>query len=265
MLPNFLGIGAPRAGTSWIARNLAQHPDVFIPYKKEVHFFDASYEKGLSYYEAEFQGWSTEKAVGEITPKYLHYEPAATRIKADLPDVKLIVSLRNPIERAYSSYWKSRASFPDEELVSFAERRQVLPDLVEAGLYHKHLDRYFSLFGRERIAIVFFEDIKSCPEKVLHDLFDFIEVDSTFIPSTLHHKINAGAAQGTLGRSKMLELLAKTFRRMQWAKMSATLEEANSTELPPMPPEIRAELTEIYREPNARLQDLLGRDLSAWG
>ena len=160
MLPNFLGIGAARAGTTWIARNLAQHPAVFIPYKKELHFFDANFDKGTAHYAAEFQGWSNQKAVGEITPKYLHHEAAADRIKATLPAAKLIVSLRNPVERAYSSYWKSRASFPDEKLVSFAERHKVLPDLVEAVLYHKHLARYFALFLYQQIVVLFFFDIK---------------------------------------------------------------------------------------------------------
>lgn len=265
MLPNFLGIGAARAGTTWIARNLAQHPDVFVPYKKELHFFDGNFAKGVAYYEAEFQGWADQKAVGEITPKYLHHEDAAARIKETLPNAKLIVSLRNPIERAYSSYWKSRASFPDDKLVSFVERREVLPDLVEAGLYYKHLERYFALFGRQQIAILLFDDIEQRPEQALRDLFMFLEVDPTFVPSTLHHKINAGAAQGKMGRSKFLEMLARTFGRMQMAKVSAKLEEANSSDLPPIPAEIRLELAEIYRQPNAILQDMLGRDLSAWG
>ncbi|MCB0125417.1 MAG: sulfotransferase [Caldilineaceae bacterium] len=264
MLPNFLGIGAPRAGTTWIARNLAQHPDVFIPHKKELHFFDANFEKGLPYYEAEFQGWHNEKAVGEITPKYLHHEDVANRIKATLPHAKLIVSLRNPIDRAYSSYWKSRASFPDEKLTTFAERRKVLPDLIEAGLYHKHLERYFQNFPREQITVLLFDDIEARPDSVLRDLFAFLEVDPTFVPSTLHNKINAGAAQGQMGRSKILEMLARTFGRLHMAKMSATLEAANSSELPPMSPEIRAELTEIYRQPNAILQEMLDRDLSVW-
>ncbi len=270
MLPNFLGIGAARAGTTWIARNLAQHPDVFIPYKKELHFFDSDladsdFAKGIAAYEAEFQGWSNQRAIGEITPKYLHHEAAAGRIKATLPAAKLIVSLRNPIERAYSSYWKSRASFPDDTLVSFAERRKVLPDLVEAGLYHKHLARYFALFPRQQIAILLFDEIETQPEKVLRELFTFLEVDPTFVPATLHNKINAGAAQGKMGRSKLLEMLARTLGRLRLAKVSAKLEEANSSELPPMSPEIRAELTEIYRQPNALLQEMLGRDLSVWG
>ncbi|MCB0060706.1 MAG: sulfotransferase [Caldilineaceae bacterium] len=265
MLPNFLGIGAARAGTNWIARNMAQHPDVFLPYKKELHFFDAHYEKGPAQYEAEFAEWSGQKAVGEITPKYLHDEHAASRIYELLPDAKLIVSLRNPVDRAYSSYWKSRASFPDETLATFAERRKVLPDLVEAGLYHKHLERYFALFPREQIHILLFEEIESAPERVLADLFTFLAVDAAFVPTTLHNKINAGAAQGAMGRSKVLELLARSFGRLGIAKMSARLEEANQRDVPEMDAATRAELTAIYRQPNAILQEMLGRDLSAWG
>ncbi|MCB0109811.1 MAG: hypothetical protein KDE53_28005, partial [Caldilineaceae bacterium] len=154
--------------------------------------------------------------------------------------------------------------FPDEKLTTFAERRKVLPDLIEAGLYHKHLERYFQNFPREQITVLLFDDIEARTDSVLRDLFAFLEVDPTFVPSTLHNKINAGAAQGQMGRSKILEMLARTFGRLHMAKMSATLEAANSSELPPMSPEIRAELTEIYRQPNAILQEMLDRDLSVW-
>ena len=211
-----------------------------------------------------FAEWSDEKAIGEITPKYLHEEWAAARIRQDLPDVRLIVSLRNPIDRAYSQYWKSRASYPDDQLVTFAQRQQVLPDMVEIGMYHKHLERYFALFPRKQIHILLFDDIEQRPEATLRDLLTFLDVDPTFVPSTLHNKINAGAAQGAMGRSKWLEMLARSFGRMGIAKVSARLEAMNHSEVPPMEADIHAELRDIYREPNALLQEMLGRDLSAW-
>ncbi|MBA3731354.1 MAG: sulfotransferase domain-containing protein, partial [Gammaproteobacteria bacterium] len=107
MLPNFLIIGASRCGTTWMANNIKSHPDVFMPPKKELHFFDASFDKGWDYYASFFpdKKCARYRAIGEATPAYLYMPQVARLIKSRLPDVKMIVSLRNPIDRAYSQYW----------------------------------------------------------------------------------------------------------------------------------------------------------------
>lgn len=106
MLPNFLIVGAARAGTTSLYYYLKQHPDVFMSPKKEIDFFDVdkNFEKGLDWYERYFEGYTGQKAIGEASPLYMYLEKVPKRIAKVIPDVKLIFILRNPVDRAYSHY-----------------------------------------------------------------------------------------------------------------------------------------------------------------
>jgi hypothetical protein len=265
MLPNFLGVGAARAGTTWIARNLAEHPDVFLPRKKELHFFDRHFQDGVPVYEAEFEGWSGQSAIGEITPQYFHNEVVATRIKELVPSVKLLFCLRNPIDRAYSHYWKSKASFPDPTNATFEEKLDTLPEIINVGYYFDHLQRYIMLFPGEQIHILLFDELEEQPGKVLREMYSFLNVDPTFTPALMNQKINAGASQGNLGKSKLLWYLYRLFNRAGVHQVAKSLEKANTQELPPMLPETRQKLAKIYRDQVRQLEDLIKRDLSCWG
>lgn len=265
MHPNFLGIGAARSGTTWIARNLEQHPDIFLPSKKELHFFDRHYDDGIASYEQEFAGWTGQKAVGEITPAYLHTEEVAARIHAHLPAARLIVCLRNPIDRAYSSYWKQKASFPENTKGSFEEQLAVRPDMIQVGFYYDHLMRYLRLFRREQMHIVLNDDIEGQPDEVLRGLYRFLEVDDTFKPPTTKHRINAAASQGNMAKSKLGWLLYRGLSRAGAHGLANRLERLNSQEVPAMRPETKAHLRQVYREQTLLLQEFLQRDLSGWG
>jgi len=112
ILPTFLFIGAEKAGTTWFYARLKEHPDIFVPETKELHFFNKynsnlekmdRFEKlGLNYYQRFFQRYAGEKAIGEVCPMYLCDPCAPVRIRQTLPQVKLIACLRNPADRAYS-------------------------------------------------------------------------------------------------------------------------------------------------------------------
>jgi hypothetical protein len=265
MLPNFLGIGAQRAGTSWLARNLMQHPQVYLPHAKELHFFDRHYEEGVAYYEHEFAGWAGQPAVGEVTPRYLHDERAAARIKELLPNARLIVSLRHPVDRAYSSYWKSKATFPDPNDASFEEKLESNPEIIRVGMYYEHLTRYLKLFPREQLHISLFDDINSHPAALLREVFAFLKIDETFVPSVINDRINAGASQGNLAKSRWLWYLYRGLRRLGYTSLAKKVEQQNRAELPPMRPETRKKLFEIYRGQVDQLSTLIDRDLSCWG
>src|SRR5947208_7454350 len=106
MLPNFIGIGAPKAGTTWLAKCLAEHPQVFMAAVKKTNFFDyAAIEGRMTEYEIHFAGAEGKKAVGEYSVRYLLSAHAPERIQQILPGVRLIVSFRNPIDQVYSHYW----------------------------------------------------------------------------------------------------------------------------------------------------------------
>ena len=106
-LPNFLCIGAERSGTTWLYEVLKIHPEVYLyPYIKEINFFSEHYQKGLNWYKQFFNGSrkSSYKAIGDISPQYFHEKEAASRIAQDLPNIRLILFLRNPVNRAFSEY-----------------------------------------------------------------------------------------------------------------------------------------------------------------
>ena len=107
-LPDFLGIGAQKAGTTYLYSLLSEHPQVFLSSPKELHFFSLHYQKGLAWYQDQFKFAATDKCCGEITPYYMFHPLASKRIRKHLPNVKLIVLLRDPVERALSQFFHSR-------------------------------------------------------------------------------------------------------------------------------------------------------------
>jgi hypothetical protein len=110
VLPNYLIIGAQKAGTSSLFNYLSMHPQVKNSYKKEVHYFDKNYDKPINWYKQYFPfkfGVNDKTMIGEATPNYLYHPFVAGRIKKTIPDVKMIVLLRNPVERVISQYFQA--------------------------------------------------------------------------------------------------------------------------------------------------------------
>ena len=177
MLPNFMIIGAPRSGTTWIEKNLREHPEVFLAKDKELHFFDQQYEKGIEYYESFFSGAHGKKAVGEATPDYLHgaysRNDIPTLIHKHVPDVKLIASLRNPTERAYSRFWNSKAFYDRNINMSFEDKLEDRPEFIAEGMYCDQLERFYDLFPRENILILLFDDLKADPAQFMRRIYEF--------------------------------------------------------------------------------------------
>lgn len=264
MLPNFLGLGAARAGSTWIAQNLKQHPDIYLPGKKEVHFFDRHYQAGWPYYEEQFSSWSGQRMVGEITPQYFH-NPAVPQLIADhLPKIKLFVCLRNPIDRAYSHYWRLIAVSAFDQNTSFEEVINAPNDVLEVGCYYNHLQRYFSFFPEKQILVLIFDDLENSPEVFLAQIYDFLEVDNQPTLPLANQKINAAASLQNLSRSKLMWQLYRLVSRLRIYPLADRLQRLNSRDLPPMQPETHQFLVNYYQEQIDGLQKLIDRDLSNW-
>lgn len=266
MLPNFLVIGAPRAGSTWIHENLKLHPEIFVPtHKKEIHFFDWNYSKGTVFYENIFKDAGKFKAVGEVTPSYLHKAEVAPRIKEHIPDVKLIVCLRNPVDRLYSRYWNSKAKYESNKDKSFEDKIRQKPEFIEEGYYDEHLSRYLSLFDREKILVLFFEDMTQDPAGFLKKIFSFLNVNTAFVPEGIDRKVNAAAGKRKLAKNKFLYYFHKALGKAGFKKLAYKIAEKNKIKLPKMDSETRAWLiNEIYFTHNKNLASLLKVDLSHW-
>ncbi len=189
MKPNFLGIGAVRGGSTWLHEVLKSHPDFYLPSKrKEVQYFTRFYDKGPKFYESFFPEHQILKSgckwYGEITPGYLR-EPQAPRRIAELGTIKKIVmTVRNPIDRAYSHYkWHIQLHNESITFMQFYSNRQgKLRSLaIENGLYAKFLKQYLQHFHREQFLIIPFEEIVERPSAIYSQLKDFFNLEEDFI------------------------------------------------------------------------------------
>ncbi|MFY9588073.1 MAG: sulfotransferase [Actinomycetota bacterium] len=271
MLPNFLIIGAPKAGTTALAASLAAHPQVYVAPEKEVHFFDDQWARGLDWYAERFAGAREERALGEASPTYMYVDPALERIAETVPAAKLIVCLRNPIDRAYSHYWWMRALFEEHtfedtvrrELAGETREMGVRP-YVRSGEYLTRLKRIREILPASPLHVMILEDLRTDPEPTYAAVCRFLEVDDTEAPGDLSEIRNPAY------RLRFPWLRKAMFRFHARRRLGATLVDRIDLwnrvpfRYPSMDPATRATLERHYARPNADLAAWLGRDLSAW-
>ncbi|NEO98888.1 MAG: sulfotransferase [Symploca sp. SIO2E9] len=296
-MPNFLIIGAPKAGTSTIYDYLNQHPQIYMSPEKEPMFFAFKGEKmsfcgpgddqDVNYYAVTdietycnlFKGVSNEIAIGEASTTYLYSQRAPGRIHHHLPNAKLIAILRNPVDRAYSNF-----------LHFVRDCREPLTDFTQAleqeeirihnnwgyfwhyrhqGFYYGQLKRYFNTFDQGQIKVYLYEDFTANPLSLLQDIFQFLGIDETFVPD-MSIRLNVSgipknkALNNFLREPNPIKDAIKLFLPDRLGpRLKAHLHRRNLAK-PELSPEVRAEVLQVYREDLLKLQDLIERDLSKW-
>lgn len=273
-LPTFLGIGAPRCGTTWLHHLLSDHPDVYVPVRrKEVEFFNEYYDRGLQWYEQFFPS-ETEavryQAIGEISPRYLYHASCPERI-ASVPSItRLILMVRNPVERAYSNYgffvqhMNFRGSFED-----FLSRE---PWAVQLGFYSLRLKDYLRYFSRDQVLVLLFEqavtdvsgtkDALACFLEIASERFSAMvgatRVNASFVP-----KARLASALYTKAFYKLrqwnLDWISKLMRKLGVERLLS-----QGGQLPPMREETWLHLAEIYAGEIEEFESLLQVDLACW-
>jgi hypothetical protein len=174
-LPNFLFIGPDKSGSSWIQKVLRHHVDVFLPPAKDIYFFDQNFDKGVGWYERYFRDGEGREVIGEICHDYLFHPEVPMRIRGVLgADVKLMVCLREPVERSYSAYLNMRKN--GWEIGTFDEAVRADPTLLGHGQYGTHLSRFYEVFPKEQIYIGIFDDLRKDPVSFLNSLTDWLQV-----------------------------------------------------------------------------------------
>jgi hypothetical protein len=263
LLPNYVCIGAQRAGTTWIHNCLREHPEVLVPQEKECHFFDENFEKGVAWYEKKFRVTEGAKAVVDVTPNYLDVPDAAPRMATIIPLAKLFVVLRDPVSRAYSAYTLFRSRF---EGLSFREACEQRPYLIDLGMYHKHLSRFFRYYPREQIRVFFYQQLENSPDAFLRDLFAFLGADPTFHPPSARSRPNRvifPGIQNALRKAGLgwgIELVKRTalgnsIRQIQAARSSFGTELSGD--------DIRY-FRGVFGDDVRKLEKMLDCDLSSW-
>lgn len=276
---DFLGIAAPRSGTTWIAECLREHPEICLSSPKETYFFGTDkYEKfGLKWYQKHFH-CKPNQIKGEYDAGYFLSEKAAKQIKKHFPEIKLIACLRNPAERAFSNYLSAQSS--SKKTKGFLEIIKENPQTLERGLYYKHLKKYFELFPKENILINIYEDIEKKPKSFIKKIYRFLEVNENFIPKKINQKSNiskkyrvpfikkiAGKTIKKLENSNYGVNILNFFRKIGLKKCFLFFEKLNSKKFnqkPTISSEAKQYLKNYYLEDIKNLEKLINRDLSHW-
>jgi hypothetical protein len=192
MNPNFLCVGTQKSGTTFLYHILKQHPQVFLPIKKELHFFDdqSNYKKGMQFYlKQNFSTVKNEAAIGEISPGYMYFDYVPKRIYEELGNkIKFIFILRDPVKRAYSHYLMSCAKgFENQDFenalnlendrIKKSHMKNKKFSYFHRGLYAAQIKEYVKFFPIENMKFIKFEDFISNKEDVLKEVCEFLEVD----------------------------------------------------------------------------------------
>lgn len=184
--PDFLYIGASKAGSTWIYNALKEHPELCIPDAKDIQFFDYYYDKGFSWYESFFKICGFKKK-GELSHDYFLYETCAKRIYEYNSKIKLIVTLREPIDKTISAfiYNKSTELSTGQNFIEYA----FSPKIIKLSSYYENLKPFYELFPAENILITFYDDLKNDNKKFIQDIFMFLNVGYDYVPSVVGKKI----------------------------------------------------------------------------
>jgi hypothetical protein len=292
--PNFFIVGAPKCGTTALYTYLKAHPEVFMPVRKEPHFFGRDLDhlpidaQTLDEYLGLFADSHGEPRIGEASVWYLVSKTAAREIKDFAPGAQIIVVLRNPVDMVYSLYQQN--IYVGAETLSFAaaldaepERRagQRIPRTVrrrqalwyrEVASYTEQVARYFDTFGREVVHIVIFDDFKADTRGSYRSTLEFLSVDPCF--ETEFAVVNRSKLVRNrtfhYGYTRLEQLGMRHLPHRWWPYYRrffiSILRTINTYKAPrpPLDPDLRMRLQADFRPEVEQLSALLGRDLTAW-
>ena len=245
MLPNFVHIGSAKAASTLLWEICKEHPEIYVPKDWDnPNFFTVHYHRGIEWYEKYYFGnVGKEKAIVDFSNSYIVFPPAIERVARHLPGAKLTVTLRNPVERTYrswaASHYQGKWGLNPAKGIGIPFDRLLHPNgtsyfraWVDPGFYASHLSRVFQFFSRDSVFIMLYDDLTENPSLFLKRYFEFMGVDPDFSSLLLSEDINADTKEAHQGEG--------------------------------MTPEMRSELHKVFKDDIARLEDILGRDLSHW-
>lgn len=295
-LPNFLHVGAAKTGTTSLYHYLRQHPDVFMSPKKGPEFFVSRFRNGFGKgpgdgskpvvsdfqtYEALFDGAGDARIVGESSVGYLyHHEEAIPLISEYLGEPRILITLRNPVDLAYSCYMHIRRQ--KRETLSFEQGLEAEEQRFREGWHYQWLYRRVGLFASQvaayqehfsHVKVALSEDLKQDPAQYMEELYAFLGVDAGFRPDTSVNYNEGGIPRhdmlfrlligNTKTRPKSVKLLGRFMNEDRLLRRREKLK-SRMISKEPMDPSTRRTLLDSYREDIHRLEKLIGRDLSAW-
>jgi hypothetical protein len=277
MKPYFIGLGAQKCGTSWIYANLDTHPEIHIPIK-EIHFFSREYHfsKGIIWYEAFYKRCGKTQKCGEFCTSYLFSEMAAERIFHFYPEIKLIATLRNPVDRAFSNFKNDVMAGNVNKGVGFFNALDDHPEYIEQGQYSDQLERFLKYFSMKNMCVMIYEDIKKDPQLFMKKIYAFLDVRDNFTSRLLHEKINPSYVP----RSQVLERVMskvssklkhlkggnifKSLKRVGINKVIRGMNRNDRDNVPVLKHDERKKLFQYFGDSIIKLEKLLEREIPEW-
>ena len=274
-LPNFICIGAPRSGTTWLHYCLDTHPESFVPIGKELQFFiidsyRSTFHKGIEWYKSHFNfECNNYKVWGELSPRYYFLENTPKLICSIIPDTKIIYLLRHPVEVLHSLSAYHLKMYPQ----AIDGSRYGFHDYIDHHLteplclYAKYYRRYSKYFSKNRIYIALQEDIKGNSVKKFAEICKFLEIRSDLDFSFSKNKINSPVVKKSFLLSlilKRLSVYSKIFNKIDSRYNNINFYDWSGSKRSLVTPEQFIKLVNIYREDIHELESIINRDLSHW-
>lgn len=253
---NFVVVGGQRCGTGWLAQCLREHPGVCMV-KDESGYFTKNYNCGAKWWVDNYLlNGDTRKIVGEKCANYLTSKTAAERIASVSEDIKIIICVRNPIDR-----YRSARLMKNRIANGGVETEELDDEDFEKGLFGKYCELYVSLFNKENTLIVFYEDMVQKQEHALKAVFQFLGVDPQIKPKSTFRQTKPGAFENRFplfGRITFILLHPRSPVNYLYSNLRRMLEKKSAYS------EFDLELQHLYREDISRLEAIAGRSLASW-
>lgn len=291
---DFIGIGAPRCGTTWLFYALGQHPRICLSEPKEIRYFNRedfmpAYRKGkdelpfinprhtknLAWYARHYKHCPGTSISGEFSPQYLFDDEAPARIHRFFPEVKLLACLRDPIDKIHSAYCLRTLYTRIDNYPTFEEAIDNDPRYLRGGYYAANLKRYLTYFKREQIKVVLLEDIVDTPQQTIRGICEFLDLDPEAelkldrVPKNSARKsrlVSPEPAMRWVARLLINYDLAALLHRIRSLGLKKMLLDMSTVDCPraPINPRTRDRLRELFHDDVRELEALLDRDLRAW-
>jgi len=267
--PDFLVIGAKKAGSTWLDHLLRSHPKLFLPTaRKEVAYFNLFHHRGTAWYDRFFRDAPSGSLTGETTPEYLHHPEAPARIERELPQARLLAIVRNPIDRAHSEWAHLVGKFAERR--RFVELVNQEPGILAKGRYAEQLRRFPIALRERRIKVLVFEECIADPASACQDVADFLGIDAagfvadaqprneSYVPR-FPAAFSALRACSTWLRGRDLDVIVNSAHRIGVRQLLGS-----RGRVPPMSAEDREAYVDYVRVQQRQIETLLGRPVAAW-
>lgn len=281
--PHFLIIGAQKCGTTWLWDMLKQHPGTDLGMEKEIYYFSSAenYRKGREWYYGHFKGLDAAKIIGEASTDYFYDRPLLEHlftdtslpsipelVKSELPDAKILLILRDPVQRyisAYLHHLQSRRFSPRTGLLEATEKLPIAR-MIERGYYARYLSLWKKYFPEDQMhCMVFEEDILRQPERSISEVYAFLGLDGAFNPPDLKMSKNKGWGWTHLLLNYYLgPWYGFLYRGLRKMKLDSWLTRLDIVKHPRFKSEDISTLREFYLPEKVELETMLNRKLNKW-